>query len=245
MHLAAQYLATAAISFLPKKEDDSHTNLGFSAEEGSLYSRNLNDRGDKLALNYTRFTLEWNTTEGAETFRLDGSTHAEVLTWLKKKTTTLNAKGSYAYDLHYELPYAISEDFTFRIVDVPRLQEVLHYRILAQFVLEAIVQEFELDSDIRIWPHHFDTGAFGVLDENAGLTVGLGLAIPDSVCDDYYFYVSGYHGHDSVDTLNFKPLSIGKWSSEGFVGGILPAKNVDEKKGITFFTEALNTYKTS
>lgn len=35
MHLASQYLAAAAISFVPKKDDDSHTNLGWSNEKNN------------------------------------------------------------------------------------------------------------------------------------------------------------------------------------------------------------------
>lgn len=41
MHLAAQYLAAAGISFVAKEDDDSHTNLGFSAETGSMTTHPL------------------------------------------------------------------------------------------------------------------------------------------------------------------------------------------------------------
>jgi hypothetical protein len=46
MYLLAQYLAAAGISFLEKKDDDSHSNLGFSIENSSMYSRPLNENGD-------------------------------------------------------------------------------------------------------------------------------------------------------------------------------------------------------
>ena len=39
IHLAAQYLAAAGISFLEKRDDDSHTNLGFNIEKGTLDDR--------------------------------------------------------------------------------------------------------------------------------------------------------------------------------------------------------------
>jgi hypothetical protein len=32
LHIAAQYLAAANMSFLEKKADDSHTNLGFNTD---------------------------------------------------------------------------------------------------------------------------------------------------------------------------------------------------------------------
>ena len=41
MHIAAQYLAAAGISILEKQPDDSHTNVGFSVEDRTLFTRPL------------------------------------------------------------------------------------------------------------------------------------------------------------------------------------------------------------
>ncbi len=244
MHLAAQYLAAAAISFLEKKEDDSHTNLGFSATEGSMSTHPLNKEGDTLSLNYQRFTLEWNSKNSKSSLRLDGTTHSEILKWVGKTAVAANIEKQYKYDLHYDLPYAtITNDFTFKLHDVGRLRELTNFRILAQLTLETFLENQQLKSDIRTWPHHFDTGAFVSLNDNSELTIGLGLAIPDTMIDDYYFYMSAYKGHDGLDTSNLSSLTNGKWYNEGFKGAVLPVTGIDEITASIFFEEALTAYK--
>ncbi len=71
MHLAAQYLAAAGISFVPEENDDSHTNLGFSTQKECLYTRPLNSSGAELLLNYNFFTLEWNSNNFIRILHLD------------------------------------------------------------------------------------------------------------------------------------------------------------------------------
>ncbi len=243
MHLAAQYLAAAGISFLEKKEDDSHTNLGFSVNDGNLSTHPLNDNGDTLSLNYHRFTLEWNSKNSKSSLRLDNTTHAEILKWIKTTAEEANIKKPYRYSLHYDLPYeAITNDFEFKLTDSNTLKQLTSFRILAQNTLETFLKDHKLESDIRIWPHHFDTGAFVVLNGESGLSIGLGMAIPDSMIKDYYLYITGYHGHDGVDTSGFNSLTHGKWYNESFKGAILPISGIDQANGVLFFNEALSAY---
>jgi len=242
LHFAAQYLATAGISFLEKKDDDSHSNLGFSVENGRMTTRSLNNEGHVLALNYNNFSLEWITKQTTTNFRLDGSTHAEVLAWITQMTTNAGIAKPYVYKFHYELPYSITADFKYTLLNMGRLEELMHYRILAQLTLETFLKEQTLDSEIRTWPHHFDTGAFAMISDKIGL--GLGLSIPDATNNDFYFYISGYEGHTSMATTSFKPLTYGEWYNEGFKGGILPVTNVTRDHVLTFFNEAFLAYKT-
>ncbi len=244
MHLAAQYLAAAGISFLPKKEDDSHTNLGFSTTEGNMSTHPLNKEGDTLSLNYQRFTLEWSSKNSKNSLRLDGTSHSEIVQWITQTAIEENIKNPFKYDLHYELPYdPITDDFTFKLHNVNRLRELTNFRILAQLALETFLENQQLKSDIRTWPHHFDTGAFVALEDNTGLTIGLGLAIPDTMVNDYYFYLSAYKGHDGLDTAGLSPLTNGKWYNEGFKGAVLPVTGIDEITAATFLEEALAAYK--
>ena len=85
MHRAAQYLAAAGISFLKKRDDDSHTNLGWRSDLTSLLTYKLNKKGDKLALNYNSFSLEWvNGETVSENLLLEGTTHSEVISWISE-----------------------------------------------------------------------------------------------------------------------------------------------------------------
>ncbi|PKV52886.1 hypothetical protein ATE84_5017 [Aquimarina sp. MAR_2010_214] len=243
MHLAAQYLAAAGISFLKKKNDDSHTNLGFSIEKGTLYTRPLNPSRDILSLNYNLFALEWNSHNSTKTLQLDGTSHAEVLQWIRCMAKDSDINTPYNYALHYELPYTITDDYIYTLKDPDRLRELVAFRKLSKSAIQEFLQNNLLNSEIRIWPHHFDTGAFASLEDESGLAIGLGLAIPDTMCNDYYFYISGYQSHDSLDTSDFKPLTTGKWYNEGFKGAVLPISGVNKTTIIAFFEEAFTAYK--
>lgn len=243
MYLLAQYLAAAGISFLEKKDDDSHSNLGFSIENNSMYSRPLNENGDTLSVSYKKFQLDWNSNGSSASLRLDGTTHAEILKWINMMATKAAIKAPYTYVFHYDFPYQIKDNFIFKVLDTNRLHKLLRLRVLAHSVLETFLQEHQLNSEIRIWPHHFDTGAYAVFNDMSAQAIGLGLAVPDTVCSDHYFYINGYQGHKVIDTSGFRPLSLGSWGINGFNGAILPATETDRDKGIAFLSEGFNQYK--
>ncbi|MEP2280526.1 hypothetical protein [Maribacter sp.] len=239
MHLAAQYLAAAGISFVEKKADDSHTNLGWSIDKQRLETHPLSTNGDVLALNYNTFSLEWNSNKNNASFALDGKTHQQVLEWLTNSANAFLGK-TYSYSFHYDLPYSIDDSFTFKL-DKAQLKELANLRTLTQSGLEKTLGVNGLESDIRIWPHHFDSGAYVIISDD--LSIGLGLAVPDTMINEHYFYISGYKGHNGLDTSKFSSLSLGEWKNEGFKGAVLPAIKITEEQAIQFFTEAINTYK--
>jgi hypothetical protein len=191
MHLAAQYLAAAGISFLEKKEDDSHTNLGFNISGASLETNVLSKNGDQLCLNYKTFSLVWKSKKDKTSFKLNGKTHKAVLEWLEE-TSKKYLNKPYSYKLHYDLPYKIDDSFVFQLKSNSDLEELIQLRTVIQLSLEEINIIYNKNADIRIWPHHFDTGIYSQLLDN-DISFGLGLAIPDSVCKEHYLYISGYN----------------------------------------------------
>jgi len=238
IHLAAQYLAAAGISFLEKKPDDSHTNLGFIADRGEVETHALSANNDKLILNYNTFSLEWKSNTEKIAFELDGASHDEVLQWLSKTSKT-HLNKTYSYDLHYDLPYAIKNDSKFSLSDASKLKDLMHLRILAQFIIEKIDHHFKLNTSIRIWPHHYDTGLYDALPDT-DISVGLGLAIPDSVCSEHYLYITGYKNGKAMDTSTFDKLSNGEWKSGGFTGAILNTNGIVASEGVDFFKEVID-----
>jgi hypothetical protein len=243
MHLASQYLAAAGISFVEKQEDDSHTNLGFNTEKGIMYTRALSDNGDQLILNYNTFSLDWKGIHKTTSISLNGKTHKAIMDWISNSAQKAIGK-SYHYAFHYDLPYAISDDFTFELKDANRLKELLKNRTLAYAILEEFLTLNNLKSEIRVWPHHFDTGAFVLFNNDSGLSIGLGFAIPDAVAQEHYFYIGGYKGQDPIDTSSFTELTNGQWRNEGFVGAILSISATNQTKGVTFFNKVLSAYLT-
>ncbi len=246
MHLATQYLAAAGISFLDKKDDDSHTNLGFDAEKGYLETWPINENGCKIALDYSQFSLHWVMNDMPRmTLKLDGKSHGEIVKWMNEVTTALGRTQTYTYNLHYEMPYGkMTDDFVFSKPPQRELDKMLAYRRIAQYAMENVVDKMKLSTTIRVWPHHFDTGGYVTMDPAKNIGVGFGLAIPDTMIDDFYLYTSGYEGHDGIDTSKFDTITYGEWRNDGFKGAVLSMKNVDEAKAIAFFNESIGKYRT-
>jgi hypothetical protein len=239
IHFACQYLAAAGKSLLEPKADDSHTNVRFNRSENTFETWELGPEGIKLGLDLNDFSLKWAKNELR--LPLNGKKHSEVLDWLKTSSKKLNFSNHYSFDLHYDLPFHWSDGYSFN-VDVEVLNQEIRLRTFANKILETFLKVQNLTSDIRIWPHHFDTGAFVVLDENTEKSIGLGMAIPDTLMKDHYFYLSGYNGHDSIETTDFKTLSLGEWKNNGFKGAIFSTSKVNEVQALQFLKEAFSQY---
>ena len=194
-----------------------------------------------MPLNYELFTLEWTGIDGTSTIRLDGNTHDQILKWIGDSASKASLDRPYAYDFHYDLPYTVEDNFTFKLLDSNRLSELTHLRILAQLVLEKFLNDNELSSEIRVWPHHFDTGAYATLKKDPRMAVGLGLAIPDTVVNEHYFYISVYGNNGAIAPDKLQPLSHGQWLSDGFTGAVLPAAAATVQTASSFFQEALES----
>ncbi|MEO0570809.1 MAG: hypothetical protein AAF039_03820 [Bacteroidota bacterium] len=236
IHFALQYLATAGKSFLEHQPDDSHTNLGFNPENNTIETWKLDERGSKLGLDLNDFSLNW--IDKNLKFPLNGETHTTIVAWLIATASKIGLTKIYAFDLHYELPFKWNNTYKFHVEDKIVLRHEIRIRTLANRVLELFLNQIQLQSTIRIWPHHFDTGAFVVLDDGSGKSIGMGMAIPDALVNDHYFYISGYCGHDNIDTNTLKKMSLGGWKNEGFKGAVLPVGSVNVDKAVQFLGEA-------
>ncbi|MET1257730.1 hypothetical protein ABV409_00220 [Flagellimonas sp. DF-77] len=237
LHLASQFLAMAGKSFSAAKADDSHTNVNFDSTSRSFESWPLNDQGLQLRFDVPNFSLCW--TDAAKThFELHGKSHQEALHWLERSAKDLGFETPYRFDLHYALDFEWDADFVFEKKNVDQIDALLALRVLANDALGAFLEKIKLPSDVRVWPHHFDTGAFVVLEDGSGRSVGMGMAIPDSMVDQHYFYISGYHGHEGIATEDFDPLPLGEWKNEGFKGAVLAVGNHNEEAVVSFLDVA-------
>lgn len=242
MHLAAQYLATAAISFIPKKDDDSHTNLGW---RNHVLETHEFPNGDKLGLNYENFSLEWIHQNGnKEHLLLNHTTHKTVKDWISETSINNGIKKPYDYNLHYDLPYdPITDSTRIELTNQSDLNALIKHRDLAQNVISSILKSNTYESPIRIWPHHFDTGGFVTI--NSKLSIGLGMATPDALIHDFYFYVSGYNGHDPIDIELSNNIHKETYYNNGWQGFAMPISELDEQSAIDFCQVAINTYLNS
>ncbi len=237
IHLAAQYLAAAGISFLDKKEDDSHTNLGWEVDTNRLTTHSFGNDNNQVGLNFLSANLEWLINGKAEsTINLQTSTHLEILNWLNSQVQKHNIDRAYHYDFHYELPYpSISEDYKFQIDNKESkvyAEELNH----AQVSFESFLSENNLKSPIRVWPHHFDMGVYTQLDETGNTFLAAGLAIPDTLVDGLYYYSSGYKDGKEIVTKTFTGIDKGDWRSD-WDGATLASEGVDVKAAKNFLNQ--------
>lgn len=242
IHIAAQYIAAAGISFLEKQADDSHTTLNWDVKTSSLTGQFLREDGLHMALSYHDFSIEFRRKDRVlAKIPLSSSRHSDNVKWFVEVFRDLLFEKSYRYAFHYTLPYEdLNDDYVFPYRDQNQLNELSTLRNLAFTVLSELSSEHNESASVRIWPHHFDTGTLLWL--NGMESIGLGLAIPDDMMNTYYFYASGWSGHEMMDTSKFQSLNQGNWKSDRWKGAVLPAlgKNIDEVR--YFFNEAMNAY---
>jgi hypothetical protein len=123
--------------------------------------------------------------------------------------------------LHFEIPDYKIQKLNREDISEEGHKSWIHYRDLANAACQNMLDYLQWEGEIRIWPHHFDTGIFAQVTADLGL--GFGLAMEDAMVGDAYFYMSGYHGESPISYLNLKQLSAGKWEiGEHWKGAVLP-----------------------
>jgi len=240
LHVAVQYLAAAGVNFVEKQEDDSHTNMCWDYYTES-YSTHQLSNGDILFFHPSSMTLRWRGGDDQE-LKLPGLTHKEVVQWLDEVAQAHGLAG-YDFALHYEIHGgAIADDYQFEHPNLERIAVINSYRGMSQKACTNTLSRLEIEQNIRVWPHHFDTGGFVALKGDSGISVGFGLGIPDDKFDTYYLYVTGWRGHDSISVGDMPSLTKGSWITERYVGAMLPVKGLTQDEYDQFFVEAIQAF---
>jgi len=248
LHRAAQYLAAAGNSFLDKKDDDSHANLGWNSEFMALSTRPLNKAGSiALSLNYPEFKLEW--VDPGESiisdFELNGRSHEEVLAWIGESAPKAGLEKPFSFSVNYELPFSMEKEYRFIQPHPGEFVVFGNHRSNAQMALEELFEDQDSVSEIRVWPHHFDTGGLIEVEKDASgkltKSIGIGLSIPDGMVKDLYYYASAWDANGNINYSDLPGLRQGLWITEDWNGMVLPASNVNEDKALKFYKEAVLT----
>ncbi len=252
IHQISQVLAKLGRTYVPEKDDDSHTNLYWEPLQKRLLGRWIStSKGNVLpAIKLEQLTFQWLTTQmkaiDEVSFENKRLTELEVLIEKTLISLGLNIK-NFREPLHFDIPDYPFKNKPFNRFNLRDLEEWSIYRSLANHILKDIGSYLNLNSEVRIWPHHFDTGIYFQWTENSG--IGAGLAMEDSLAGAPYFYISGYTGEKQINYDNVMPLTEGKWIKEGsWKGAILPVTHLKNKLSyqITqdFFGETLQFFIT-
>lgn len=234
-HHAAQFLALVGRHLIPQKADDSNTNMEFIPGENLLLGNAL-PNGMRVGLQSTElklFILD-KGNDIKKTIQLVGKTKQQVFVELSQNLADVGIDvTNLKNELHYEIPaHPLDKGAVFSVEDVNDFIENANYRHNAKIVLNEITNVFQQDEPIRIWPHHFDTGAFFTVAKNekgeSAQTIGIGLAIPDSMIDEPYYYLS-FWSADPVEGMDQLPaLPSGKWMMPDWNGAVLKIPEIEK-----------------
>jgi hypothetical protein len=233
-HNAAQFLALVGRHLVPQKSDDSNTNMQFIPESKFVLG-NAMPEGLRLGLllNELELVIINEKLETLSSISLAGRSQPKVFAELKKILHFEGAKTStFINELHYELPdHPVQHSESFK-----KDAQSLAYNSLLRSNAELVLQEIAITMDeaeaVRIWPHHFDTGSFlPILFNKEGdlsKSIGIGWAIPDSMVDEPYFYISFWSADATEGMEELPALKSGKWMMPAWNGAILEHSDISE-----------------
>lgn len=226
LHWLTQIIARFNRSFVPSKEDDSHTNLYYDPLGNRITGRwvETSSGNSILTLNLSNFCFEW----------LDEQHRVvESISALKKDDRQIQREAAlYITDrgldtslffepLHYKIPdYGLQRQGVTGIFK-DGLEQWTYFRKLANVTCEAALGFLQKPAETRIWPHHFDTGIYVPATKSIG--IGFGLAMEDKMAGQPYFYLAGYPIQGEINYSKLPRLSVGRWEiGNQWKGAILP-----------------------
>ncbi len=243
LHYWAQILTHFNRAFAKAKEDDSHTNFILDPLGKRILGRWVNCGNQKLigALNLHNFRFEFlnDKMQIKNSFGLAGRSFNDNLEALAHCSSSLGLDGSKTLQkLHFDIPrYDLSEVFI--APGNKGLNLWQSWRSFAQIVCFNLLNHTQSDAEIRIWPHHFDTGIY--LKFSHDFSLGFGLAMADDVLGAPYFYFRTHTPEDSGNSfLNERELSFGRWiKTDKWEGAILALPAIGQQSEVEEFIKEL------
>ena len=227
LHLLCQVIAKLNRTFVAPEEDDSHTNLAFNDAMSVISGRWIRTPQANMLMLFSIAKLEyWIYSDQHRilaTIPATGLNLSEIEDHfeLKLKDIGVDPK-QFKEPLHFEIndyPFAEKRFEPFSEEQVASWQM---YRMLANQACGVFLSKFKQEGEIRIWPHHFDTGVY--FEYNSNLDFSFGWAMQDGLLGQPYYYFSPYAKNDyAINWENLPDLDYGHWHiSEEWKGAVLP-----------------------
>lgn len=227
-HHAIQLISLAGKYLIPQQPDDSNTNMQYQSAGEWIIGNEL-PRGFRIALDLSQLKLLIinNSKKPYTEIEVACRTKSDVFDNMKEKLSGLGIDVSdLSMQLHYEIPgHELDGKAAFFMDSEQDIRENIYYRHNAEIVISKASGKFPNAEPVRIWPHHFDTGSLVPIEKNdAGAvsrSVGLGLAIPDNMVDEPYYYLSYWSESPVEDFGKLPDPDAGEWIRTGWNGGIV------------------------
>ncbi len=252
LHRLCQIIAKVNRTFVRPEKDDSHTNIGFNARKGTLEGRWVHTKRNRirLILRLSDVCFVWMDDDDniLQTVSTAKKHLAEIENQLRK---TLVNEGldlaNFQEPMHYKIPDYPIMGQPVALLSRLALNEWVHWRSFANEACEYLLKSFNQKEEIRIWPHHFDTGIY--MDLNEKLGIGFGLAVKDDHVGAPYFYATCYPKVGEADYSGINDLTYGRWVVKDWHGAVLSLNDLQfESKKVTesiihkFIDETMNWY---
>ncbi len=230
LHWLSQVITKVNRSFVPAEQDDIHTNIYFDVIGKGIYGRWISTPAGKIIffLDLDSLSFKWLDSKKVILFEfpvfnanlkeLEGKA-GEFLKKLGMETAQLSTP------LHFDLPDYGIQKLKADNFSKSGLKSWMYYREIANLACFDTLGYLQTTSEIRIWPHHFDTSIYTPLTEHLGL--GFGLAMEDSLVGEPYFYLAAYASDSTISYSDLSNLSAGRWETESqWKGAVLPLSDL-------------------
>ncbi len=195
LHLRSQIIAKANRTFVPSKDDDSHTNLYFDPVGSRLLGRWIDTPSGKVILSFNLINQHFELLNQKLNLIANHNSNGQTISNIEKELESsfsnigLNSR-DFRKDLHFEITEYDFAESVLSELSSSGLEQWKSFRYLANIASLDLLGLSQANSEIRIWPHHFDTGIY--FEINPDLGIGFGLAMADSMIEVPYFYMSAY-----------------------------------------------------
>ena len=256
VHEAIQLIASTGISYVQKRQDDSHTNCEWSRSLKSFVGNVFGEQNKIcLGLNVSELKLillkeNWTIIEE---LNLNDKNLDDVLAWMKNNFESNGLDfNKFTFDKHYEIPVNnVSSGGKFAIENKHAFQELSDYYANADLILRTYIGEMSNATPVRCWPHHFDIATLLNIGEEKLQSFGIGMSPGDKSNNEPYFYVTMWP-YPNLEKDLLQELLIGKWNVEGWIGTSLTASEIIKKSDeqsqsemvFNFFTNSVSAIKT-
>jgi hypothetical protein len=233
LHLISQPIAKINRSLQTQQADDSHTNLYFDPIGSRLLSRSFK-AGDKAYWacfhlpSWEYQLLDSNMDLVAHIPVHDKSFEDLERDWLSVIGPLGIEQKGLMRDLHFEIRNYSFKSEPIQVPDSEAVHTWIAYRAFANQALSEVIGSLQSDTQVRIWPHHFDTGIYCEFQKKLGL--GMGWAMADELVDEPYFYLS-FYPLKGAELDESKPYQCGKWlDRENWKGFVLKASELGSRE---------------
>ncbi len=243
-HQAIQAVAAVGRHFLEPLPFDENATLSWSRSNSSLVSKWITtDNGTlRAGFHLERAYVYVEDASSVDEFPIAGKNFGQLMVWMEEHTGKSGLPtASFSGNLPYELPdYPKIGSKGFDIEESEITRAFTSYFAASFEVLDALQWDFEVESEVLVYPHRFDQSLSVRLkdsgDPETSSYIALGMSPGDERFDQPFFYVNSWpHVEESV----LKPLTAGRWFSEEWIGGLVTAEELwdvaDQKSFLTDF----------